>query len=210
MYSTLPKVFSYPQLSSLLRSNGKRERIIPVFLSCQKPGQEEKQELDRWQEGGEVFCSEMGADEGGKLISFSGSIETESHYKSCLFSLGLWNIVRLQKLTQSSQPLKNTHAKWKLSHYIQILWKSVIEDTRAGGLCWLLKLRQIGPSLDGLLASSCQYNRFCPVLAALIDQVQNIFFLTVHYFNSFFPITQKARQAVVPGHLPLNVCLCVY
>ncbi len=37
--------------------------------------------------------------------------------------------------------------------------------------------------------------------------VQNIFFLTVHYFNSFFPIAQQAGQAVVLGHLSLSMCL---
>jgi hypothetical protein len=31
---------------------------------------------------------------------------------------------------------------------------------------------------------------FCPALAALVGPVQNIFFLTVHYFNSFVPIAQ--------------------
>jgi hypothetical protein len=33
-----------------------------------------------------------------------------------------------------------------------------------------------------------------PALAALVGSVKNIFFLTVHYFNSFFLITQQAGQ----------------
>ncbi len=41
----------------------------------------------------------------------------------------------------------------------------------------------------------------------LVGPVQNIFFPTTHYFSSFVPITQKDRQAVVPGRLSLNVCL---
>ena len=49
---------------------------------------------------------------------------------------------------------------------------------------------------------------FSPALAALVGPVQNIFFLTVHYFNSFFPIAQQAAQAVVLGRLSLSiVCL---
>jgi hypothetical protein len=48
---------------------------------------------------------------------------------------------------------------------------------------------------------------FCPALAALVDPAQNIFFLAVHYFNSFVPIAQQAWQAVVQGRLSLNVCL---
>jgi hypothetical protein len=48
---------------------------------------------------------------------------------------------------------------------------------------------------------------FCLALAAPVGPVQNIFFLTVHYFNSFVPIVQQAGQAVVQGRLSLNVCL---
>jgi hypothetical protein len=47
---------------------------------------------------------------------------------------------------------------------------------------------------------------FCLALAALVNAVQN-FFLAVHYFTSVAPITQQAGQAVVPGHLSLNLCL---
>ncbi len=45
---------------------------------------------------------------------------------------------------------------------------------------------------------------FCSALAALEGLVQNIFFLTVHNFNSFVPITQKAGQAVVLGRLSFS------
>ncbi len=38
-------------------------------------------------------------------------------------------------------------------------------------------------------------------LAALVDQVQNIFFLTGDYFNSFVPIAQQAGQAAALGRL---------
>jgi hypothetical protein len=50
---------------------------------------------------------------------------------------------------------------------------------------------------------------FCPVSATLVGPVQNIFFLTVHYFTSFVPIAQQAGQAVVPRRLSINMCLWV-
>jgi hypothetical protein len=46
---------------------------------------------------------------------------------------------------------------------------------------------------------------FCPALAALVDPVKTIIFLSVHYFNSFVPIAQQAGQTVVSGRLSLNV-----
>jgi hypothetical protein len=47
---------------------------------------------------------------------------------------------------------------------------------------------------------------FCLALAALVGPVQNIFFLTVRYFNSFNSIAQQAYQAVVLGpHLSVYV-----
>jgi hypothetical protein len=42
-------------------------------------------------------------------------------------------------------------------------------------------------------------------LAALVGPVQNILFLTVHYFNSFVP--HQAGQAAVLGRLSLSVYL---
>jgi hypothetical protein len=40
---------------------------------------------------------------------------------------------------------------------------------------------------------------FCSVLAALVGPVQNIFVLTVHYFNSFVSNARHAGQAAVLG-----------
>jgi hypothetical protein len=51
---------------------------------------------------------------------------------------------------------------------------------------------------------------FCPSLAALVSPIQNIFVLTVRYFNSFVSITQQAGQAAVQGGLSLSVCLCLF
>jgi hypothetical protein len=49
---------------------------------------------------------------------------------------------------------------------------------------------------------------FCSALAALVGPVQNIFFLTVHYFHSFVHIAQQAGQAVVVlGRLSLSIFL---
>ncbi len=57
--------------------------------------------------------------------------------------------------------------------------------------------------------ASCAVTRdFCSALAALAGPVQNIFFLTVHYFSSFAPIAQQAGQAAVLGRLSLSMFLC--
>ncbi len=47
---------------------------------------------------------------------------------------------------------------------------------------------------------------FCSALAALYP-VQNVFSLTVHYFNAFVLVTQQAGQAAVLGRLSLSVCV---
>ncbi len=44
-------------------------------------------------------------------------------------------------------------------------------------------------------------------LSALVSPVQNIFFLTVPYFNLCIPIAQQPGKAVVQGRPSLNVCL---
>jgi hypothetical protein len=41
---------------------------------------------------------------------------------------------------------------------------------------------------------------FCPALAAQVGPLQNIFFLTIHYFNLFVPIALQAtlhKQVIV-------------
>jgi hypothetical protein len=48
---------------------------------------------------------------------------------------------------------------------------------------------------------------FRSALAALVGQLQNIFFLTVHYFDSFVPIAQQPGQAAVLGRLSFSTCL---
>jgi hypothetical protein len=63
------------------------------------------------------------------------------------------------------------------------------------------------PSLVGHWACRAVTRDFCSALAALVGSVQNIVFLTVHYFNSFVPIAQQSGQAVVLGCLSLSICL---
>jgi hypothetical protein len=38
---------------------------------------------------------------------------------------------------------------------------------------------------------------FFPALAALVGPIQNIFFLSIHYFDSFVPIAQEAGSLIV-------------
>ncbi len=75
---------------------------------------------------------------------------------------------------------------------------------KRGGSCRLLKLRcewglkedkRMGSFLGGFfgLVVPVQEVLVLP-LAALVGPVQNIFFITAHYFNSFVPIAQQ-RQA---------------
>jgi hypothetical protein len=48
----------------------------------------------------------------------------------------------------------------------------------------------------------------CSALAALVGRVENIFSLTLHYYNYFVPIAQQAGQTAVLGRLYLSICLC--
>jgi hypothetical protein len=40
----------------------------------------------------------------------------------------------------------------------------------------------------------------------VVGQVQNIFDLTILYYNSCVPINQQAGQAAMLGHLILSMC----
>ncbi len=68
---------------------------------------------------------------------------------------------------------------------------------------------QIKGVLPWLVRWACRNGTrdFCSALAALVGPVQNIFFLSVHYFNSFVPIAQQAGQEVVLGRLYLSMSL---
>jgi hypothetical protein len=64
-------------------------------------------------------------------------------------------------------------------------------------------------ALSWLVPWACHAGRrdFCSAWAAPGRPSTNIFFLTVHYFNSFVPIAQEAGQAAVLGRLSLSICL---
>ncbi len=90
----------------------------------------------------------------------------------------------------------------------------VLIETRAGWPLVLLKLsyklgtNERGPSLVVSLGLLCWYKRFLTYLmAALVGLGQNIFSLTVYYFNSFVPIAQQAGQAVLLGRLDVSLVL---
>jgi hypothetical protein len=79
-----------------------------------------------------------------------------------------------------------------------------------------LKLRQMGlkeyiwkGSFRGWVcwARRASIRDFGLSLAAQVGPVQNIFFLTVHYFTSFVHIAQQAGQVAVLRRLSLNKCL---
>jgi hypothetical protein len=57
--------------------------------------------------------------------------------------------------------------------------------TNEGVLTWLVRWAYRAGTRD-----------FCSALAALVGPVQNIFFLTIHFFNSFVPIAQQAGSIV--------------
>jgi len=69
----------------------------------------------------------------------------------------------------------------------------------------MVNLRQIGTS--GVQIKGAGISDFCSALAAIVGPTQNMFFLTVHYFNSFIPLAQQAGQAAVLGRLSLSLCL---
>jgi hypothetical protein len=61
------------------------------------------------------------------------------------------------------------------------------------------------PSLVGSLGLSCQYKTFYSALTALVGPCStNIFFLTVHYFNSFVPIAQQAGKVSIRAESPVS------
>jgi hypothetical protein len=49
---------------------------------------------------------------------------------------------------------------------------------------------------------------FCPALAALVNPVQNIIFLTIYIFTLLVPTAQQPGQVGLLGHLSL--CLWIY
>jgi hypothetical protein len=68
-------------------------------------------------------------------------------------------------------------------------------------------INERGPSLVlGWFRWACPTSTrdFWSALAALVSPVQNIFFLTAHFYYSFVPIARQAGQAAVLGRLSLS------
>jgi hypothetical protein len=63
-----------------------------------------------------------------------------------------------------------------------------------GALPWLVRWARRAGTSD-----------FYPALAALVSTIQNIFFLTLHYFNLCVFIAQQHGKAIEHGRLSLNV-----
>jgi hypothetical protein len=86
-------------------------------------------------------------------------------------------------------------------------WPLLTVETEVNGYGYSKK-NEIGPFL-GWLVGLVQPVReiFVLPMAAHVGPVHNIFFLTVHYLNSFAPIGHQAVQAAVLGRLSLNKCL---
>ncbi len=90
----------------------------------------------------------------------------------------------------------------------------VIRETREGwGPCWLLKMRWIGTQrvqmrwewsiLGWFLPCRASTIDFCLALAALFSPLQNLIFLTAHFFTLLVPIARQPGQAGVLGRLCL-------
>ncbi len=91
-----------------------------------------------------------------------------------------------------------------------MIWHFPAKRPERGGPCWQLKLRWMGTQrvqmkgvLPWLVRWACRAGP-----RDLVSSVQNVFCLTVHFFNPFVPIVQQAGQAAVLGHLSLRMCLC--
>jgi hypothetical protein len=63
--------------------------------------------------------------------------------------------------------------------------------------------------LSWLVGWACRADTrdFSSALAAPVGPVQNIFFLTIRYLNSFDPIAQQPGREAVMGRLSLSMCL---
>ncbi len=107
--------------------------------------------------------------------------------------------------TLTSKVAVYTPAEWAdtqtLFHLYQYMF-SVVEPEANGDLWgtnervlpWLVRWARRARTRD-----------FYPALSALSGGYKNIFFLTAHFVS---PFAQQPGQAVMPGHLSLNMRLC--
>jgi hypothetical protein len=116
--------------------------------------------------------------------------------------------------------------KWRIQHAFCHLDRMSVECGNLSDNVWTRETREGWPLLsatemnvdsksanEGVLPwlcwRACRAGKrdFCSALAVLVGPVQNIFFLAVHYFNSFVHIALQVGQAVVLGRLSLSMCL---
>ncbi len=107
----------------------------------------------------------------------------------------------IARLTYSSQ----IHSPWPESREV---WPLLTVETDVNG-----ESKSTNERDPSLVRWACHAGTrdFCTAFAAQVGPVQNIFFLTVHFFSSFFPMAQQAGhcgQAAVLGRLSLSMCLC--
>ncbi len=84
-------------------------------------------------------------------------------------------------------------------------WPLLTVETEVNGDSKRVQMKGVLSWLVGLGAGT----RFCSPFDALVGPIAryNFFLLTIHYFSSFVPIVQQARQAAVLGRLSLSMCL---
>jgi hypothetical protein len=89
---------------------------------------------------------------------------------------------------------------------------TVVTEANGGLLDFIYCKREF--ILAGLLGSCCFYNGICPVL---VSPVQNIIFLTAHFFTVKVPIAQQPGQVVLLGRqslgslgFPLSQLYCTF
>ncbi len=82
-------------------------------------------------------------------------------------------------------------------------WHLLTVKTEANGD--LLSTNESGPFLVSSLGKS-----FFSCFTALVNPVQNIFFLTANFFNLCVPIAKHPGRPAVQGSLSLNICLWTY
>jgi hypothetical protein len=84
------------------------------------------------------------------------------------------------------------------------LWPLLAVETEVNG--YSKSTNERGPSLVAWLGLSCQYKRFLFCLGCSSRPNKKLFLLSP-VTTSIVPITQQARQAVVPGRLSIGMCL---
>ncbi len=97
------------------------------------------------------------------------------------------------KLQLCSFTQRDYREEWPLLTMLKLRWMGTQRGQMIGVLPWLIRWARRAGTID-----------FSPALAALISPVQNIIFLTVHFFT-LVPIAQQPRQAAVL--VRLSLCL---